>query len=349
MSRSWRPAAVATAVLLGLLIPAGTGTARAEDDAGKRVHARVVGTLEGESVAPAVNRHGDVAFTTKQGDQMVWNATTGERRTLQKVPDAAPSDLTDDGRVVGAHHTDGLILWAADGSVTRIGIPPGQVAVLYGSPRIGEDGTVLLTAYHLVRPDPRRPQPVYMSYRWTSGGGFQLLGAAGEGTTAMAVNDAGLIVGSSGNTAAAWHPDGSVETYAPTPGHTSRTWARGVSDRGVLVGGQQRPGSDGRATPTRWDGPAEPQELTDLGFGGEAAGVNSRGWITGTVHTSATDYRAVPVVWDPHGGPHRLDELLDVPEGGTLADVEAINDRDQLLVRMYTADRKPLDQVVQLH
>ncbi|MEU3350100.1 hypothetical protein [Streptomyces sp. NPDC037389] len=345
MPRSWGRAAVATAVLLGALVPAGTATA-----GGKRVHARVVAELAGEHVASAVNRHGELVFRTKEGEPTLWNPETGERRALGGAPGTNPTGLTDDGRVVGAHYKDGLVLWDADGNVTKPGIPAGETAVDENSARIGADGSVILKAYHWIGPGPGprpRPEPVLTYYRWNPGAGFRSLGPLKGGTTAVAVNDEGLIAGSLGNTAAVWHPDGRTETYAPTVEGTTSTWARGVSNRNVLVGGQLRPGGLS-VVPTRWDEPTEPRELPDLGFGGEATSVNSHGWIAGVARTSASDYRTVPVVWEPHGGIHRLDELLDLPGGDRPVTVEALNDRDQMLVSTYKDDWTPLAWVVRL-
>ncbi|MFF4155872.1 hypothetical protein [Streptomyces sp. NPDC001678] len=354
---SWRRAAIAVATLVGLLAPAGTATAGqgGTDGPGRaRLDARVIGTLEDGYGAHAVNRNGEIVFRNPQGESMVWNLRTGEHRTLQGGSNILPSDITDDGRVVGIHGTDGLLIWDADGTPTRIGVPAGQQGVLGSSPRISDDGTVLLAAYHYVQAGPR-PRTVGSYYRWRPETGFRELAPMVPGASAAAIDDEGLIVGSTPAVApplaAAWRPDGTTETYAASPGHTSWTWAKGVNNREVLVGGQRR--ADGvTVTPTRWDDPANPEELTDLGFGGEATGINDRGWITGSVRTDATGGGGdVPVVWDPRGGLHRLDESPVLGTGSTPVAIEAINDRDQLLVRARKGDERgtPFLALVQLH
>ncbi|MFI9238612.1 hypothetical protein [Streptomyces sp. NPDC053079] len=358
MTRSFSRAVAGTAVTLALLVPGGTavaadpdGTAavRGADDgaATPGPRARVIGTLEGNHSAHSLNKRGEVVFRS-DGPSTVWNAVTGRSRTLEGAPDATPSDIADDGRVVGSQPGEGLVVWNTDGTVTRAGLPPGEQAVVGGSTmRTGEDGTVVLTAYHYVSVPPSpRPRLVAAHYRWQPAKGFQQLTRPGDGSTAVALNDEGLVVGRTEKTAAAWHPDGTVTKYAPTAGHTGWTWANAVNNREVLVGGQERP--DGAVTPTRWDGPESPRQLPHLGFGGDATGVNDRGWVIGAVRPAAEGYRTDPVVWDPRGRMHRLDSLLRPAPGGEVESVDAINNRNQVLVHIKRADSTTYLAVVQL-
>ncbi|KJY41275.1 hypothetical protein VR41_13335 [Streptomyces sp. NRRL B-1568] len=306
----------------------------------------MVGTLEADFVAGTLNKHGEVAFKNWQGEPTVWNAVTGHRRVLEGVPGAIPADVADDGRVVGTTYDGRLVLWDEAGAPTVLGVPSGEDRVGWSSVRIGEDGTVLLSASHTYIPGGF-PRTVAASYRWRPGTGFQQLARSDEGSGADGLNDEGLIVGHVGNTPVAWHPDGSKDTYAKSPELTGRSWASGVNNSEVLVGWQQS--ADYRITaPTKWNAPDDPETLPDLGFGGRAGTVNDRGWIVGEAWTSADRARTVPVVWDPHGEVHRLDEVLDLPSGLTLESAEQINDRRQLVVRARNAANAPVILVAQL-
>ncbi|QLH25512.1 hypothetical protein [Streptomyces sp. Rer75] len=116
----------------------------------------------------------------------------------------------------------------------------------------------------------------------------------------------------------------------------------------MAVGGETRP--DGTSAAVRWDTPDAPKRLADEGFGGQALDINARGWITGTVRATAdTIATNLPAVWDPRDGLHRLDTMLDLPEGSTVQSVDAINDHNQLLLRISdTAAHRTTALVVQL-
>ncbi|MCO8306407.1 hypothetical protein [Streptomyces sp. RKCA744] len=65
-----------------------------------------------------------------------------------------------------------------------------------------------------------------------------------------------------------------------------------------------------------------------------------------TADTSTTD---VPVVWGPRGGPHRLGTMPDLPEGGTVRSIDAVNDHSRPLLRTDgTAADRMAAPVVQL-
>lgn len=368
---SWRRTAIATAALTVLaVLPLSIGTASAQagkahsgtagttscDEGDQRgaaragwrdLHAHVVGTLEDGYAASSLNRHGDVPFRTEKGEAMVWNANTGERRALEGAQGAVPFDIADDGRVVGAQGNT-LVLWDTDGKVSRPDALAGEMSI--HPAQMAEDGTVVLQGQHWIIPVGAgldHPRLVTTFYRWQPGTGFERLTQPNDGWSAVGISHDGLIVGGTGSAAVAWHPQGNPEIYANFPGH-SRSWAGAVNDEEVVVGaGQCR---SGRNIPMRWDDPADPQELPDLGFGGIATHINNRGWIAGYASTTARGDQ-VPVVWDPHGGLHRLDELL-TPErpakGDTLSSIDAVNDRNQLLVWVQRADRTMFKEVVQL-
>ncbi|MCA6091558.1 hypothetical protein LE181_05170 [Streptomyces sp. SCA3-4] len=341
-----RGAVVIAAVALALLAPAGTaaagstgpvpagqpaagqpGATRGDDGPARhRLRARVLATLEGTDVARALNRHGDVVVREASGEAGVWNPVTGRRRALQGQ--GTPMDIADDGRVVGVSGTE-LVMWDPDGAMTSLGIPAGEERV--GLASLGEDGTVLLSASHMVLPPAiAHPRPLTARYRWQARTGFQLVAGPSDGYP-RALNDEGLIVGTGPTHGTAWHPDGGTDTYTASSADVSRTWLNAVNNSEVAVGAQERPGR--RYTATRWTAPDTPQELADLGFGGEARLINDRGWITGTVRTGTDQVLDnVPAVWDPRGTVHRLDEMLSLPQGTVLESIEALNDRKQMLV-----------------
>ncbi|GHF73029.1 hypothetical protein GCM10010218_62790 [Streptomyces mashuensis] len=304
---------------------------------GPELRLRVVGTLEdGGDVARAMNKHGDVPFRTAQGEPMVWNAVTGKQRALAGAPLTAPTDIADDGRVVGVRGVEGVVLWNADGTVTTPGLPPGEMWA--GTARLGADGTLLVTASHQFIGWPGgHPRVATSYYLWRPGTGFQHLAGPNDGAYPWALNDKGLVVGTKNDAGTAWRPDGTVATYAGSVPGTTRTWLHGVNNDGVAVGGELHP--DGTAAAIRWDAPDTPRRLPDEGSGGQARNVNDRGWVTGVTRatdgTGPTDH---PVVWDPDGGLHRIDTLLDLPEGSSVQSIEAINDHNLLLLSIRDAD-----------
>ena len=214
------------------------GQGRAQDGPTRpQLRARVVGTLEESDVARAINKHGDVTFRTGQGEPVVWNAVTGKQRALTDAPIAMPTDIADDGRVVGVQSGQGVVLWNADGTVTPLGLPPGETSA--GMARLGEDGTLLVTASHqfISRPGGH-PRVATSYYRWRPETGFQHLSGPGDGsfTAAPALNDKGLVVGWRDSAGTAWRPDGTEATYSGSVPGTTRTWLHGVNNNGVAVG-----------------------------------------------------------------------------------------------------------------
>ncbi|WNF00859.1 hypothetical protein PS467_38780 [Streptomyces luomodiensis] len=328
-----------------LLLP--TAAAAAQDGPTRpRPRARVVGTLEESDVAHAMNRRGDVPFRTGQGGAGVWNAVTGERRALADVPHALPTDIADDGRVVGVRSGQGVVLWGADGTVTTPGLPEGETSA--DTARLGEDGTLLVAASHQFISWPGgHPRVATSYYRWRPETGFQHLSGPNDGSYASALNDKGIVVGWRDDTGTAWRPDGTEVRYSGSAPGTTRTWLHDINNAGVAVGGQIRP--DGVSAAVRWGAPDAPRQLADEGLGGQALDINARGWITGTVRVTAdTVATSLPAVWDPHGAPHRLDSMLDLPEG-TVRSIDDINDHNQLLLRVYdTAAGRMSTLVVQL-
>ncbi|MGY0064991.1 hypothetical protein ACWY4P_52645 [Streptomyces sp. LZ34] len=263
------------------------------------------------------------------------------------APLANPTDIADDGRVVGVQPGQGVVLWNADGTVTTPGLPSGEISA--GMARPGEDGTVPATASHQFIDWPGgHPRVATSYYRWRPETRFQHLSGPGDGSFTPALNDKGLVVGWRGDVGTAWRPDGTEATYAGSVLGATRTWLHGVNNHGVAVGGETRPG--GTSAAIRWDAPDAPQRLVDEGFGGQALDINARGWITGTVRATADTLATnLPAVWDPHGGLHRLDTMLDLPKGSTVQSIDAINDHNQLLLRISdTAAHRTTTLAVQL-
>ncbi|GHG62754.1 hypothetical protein [Streptomyces griseocarneus] len=322
-----------TVILLGaLLIPTGTATAAPPV---KDVRARVIGTLDDGITARTINKHGEVAFSAPSTGPAVWDASSGSTRALERASNAVPQAITDDGRVVGAGDGE-LVIWGRDGRPTTIGHPVDDKVERV---RMNNDGTVMLSAYHIVwvnTPRGPRPEPVVSYYRWQPEAGFQRLAVNGERSRAEAINDEGVIVGRTSASAVRWQPDGTTVTQVPLPGETRPAWALGINNRDVVVGAQQRADLM-TITPVRWDTPTEPHALSDFGLGGEATAINDRGWIVGTVYVLTDKGRTTtPAVWDGHGDVHRLDELLEGQDvGGTVSSIEGVNNRNQLLLRVW--------------
>jgi probable HAF family extracellular repeat protein len=124
------------------------------------------------------------------------------------------------------------------------------------------------------------------------------LGSLGGDTTAVALNEAGVVVGTSAGHAFRWQ-NGQLTDLGTLGGDTSR--AAAVNENGVVAGTSTD--ADGRDHAVIWRG----ARIVDLGLG-TAVGINDRGQVIGD-RTTATGTRRV--LW--HQG--IATDLGPVPEG----------------------------------
>ncbi|GAA0247493.1 hypothetical protein GCM10010492_53970 [Saccharothrix mutabilis subsp. mutabilis] len=155
--------------------------------------------------------------------------------------------------------------------------------------------------------------------RWDDEGNPADLGTLPGGTqsSANAINDGGLILGSADDADGQWHPvvwqrDGSISTVPLTT-------AVAVNNRGTIAGTLEH------AVTLRADG-----RVTDLGlpFGATNSypiAINDRGTVLGGIRTPEGRQRAVR--WDKRGRAVDLGALT--PESGSWA--ERINDHDEAI------------------
>jgi probable HAF family extracellular repeat protein len=232
-----------------------------------------------DTAVAAVNGNGVVVgtATTPDGVQHAFRHVGGR---YERLPESGGSstalDVNAQGDVVGQ---DGgrLVVWPVTGPPRFLDVPAGEAP--YGRAAIDDDGTVAARTGHVAAGALR-----WRTYAWTSGGTRaslpegdvqdlrhgQLVGATGDpagvtkaaswhadreprpyvgGTTAVALNDAGLVVGANRNgEPLLW--EGVLPTPLPTPpGHTPGTV---TALNATEAGGVAYPADGDGAVPVRW-------------------------------------------------------------------------------------------------
>lgn len=199
-----------------------------------------------DTAVTAVNEHGVVAGTVTgpDGTQHAFRHRDGR---YERLPESggwsAALDVNARGDVVG-HDAGRLVVWPTTGPPRLLAVPPGEAP--YGRAAIDDDGTVAARTGHVVAGALR-----WRAYVWAPTGARaslppadvqdlsdgRIVGTAGDpdgmttaaswrttrdprpyvgGTTAVATNDEGVVVGTGKNgEALAW--DGVLPTPLPTP------------------------------------------------------------------------------------------------------------------------------------
>jgi probable HAF family extracellular repeat protein len=128
------------------------------------------------------------------------------------------------------------------------------------------------------------------AFVWSSSSGYQLLPGRNGATSnqAVAINDNGVVAGTSGGHAAIWI-NGAVTDIHTLPGGYSSAWD--VNSSGEVVGTYWGPGSQGEAF--KWTATTGMQLVRTMsGSSGEALGINDSGTIVGwgAVPGASTNY-----------------------------------------------------------
>jgi probable HAF family extracellular repeat protein len=171
--------------------------------------------------------------------------------------------------------------------------------------------------------------PAIHAARWDQSGLTMLDEAGARNSLAVAINDAGVIVGRaggpSGSYAVQWQGDTLIPLQAPV-GSTSE--ASGLNNQGQIVG--RTMDSSFASYPVLWDGSAAMPLNLPGGRFGSANDINDRGQIVGT--TSATpDGRSHATFWDGS----RIIDLGSL--SGDSSNAVAINGRGQTVGSFYTS------------
>jgi hypothetical protein len=252
---------------------------------------------------------------------------------------ASVVDLTDDGTVVGyASPTGGdpapygPFVWRADRGVTFLPQPPDQPI----EARAANDRGAVVG--HLAVPRPDTGSVDFQAYIWTAGRGMEVVDDVHPFSTAVAVNDHGVVAGSFGagdgtEGAFRWSATRGLEILASLGG--GRPQPSAIDERGVVAGTITTP--DGTDRVVTWTGTA-PTDIGTIGQGHTTVARNDRDTIAGT-YLNGTDGARRAYRWTSRTG----FEDLAFPEPGTTQQVAGINDRGVIAV---TAGTDVLGQVV---
>lgn len=226
-----------------------------------------------------VNADG-VVVGTVTGTDRAQHAFRFRDDRFERLPESGGSstalDVNARGDVVG-HDGSRLVVWPATGPPRFLDVPPGEAP--YGRAAVGDDGVVAARTGYVAAGALR-----WRGYAWTPDGARvslpagdvqdvghgQVVGALGElygetaaagwgvdddarqflgGTTAVAVNDDGLVAGAGGNgEPLLW--DGALPTSLPTPRRHTTGAVTALNDR--EAGGFAFPVTGDGAVPLRW-------------------------------------------------------------------------------------------------
>jgi probable HAF family extracellular repeat protein len=216
------------------------------------------------------------------------------------------------GQVMSAGGTMAAVLWRPDGTLVELGAPDG--ADYRGSYAYGLNDATQEHGVQVAGMSVRTEQvdgvsrQVTDAWVWTDGSGFRILPhltGDGRATTAVAINDAGWVVGSSLTDgvrhAVRWSPDGEIEDLGVLPGMFDSS-AQAVNAAGDVVGIS---GDDAFV----WTAEDGMRRLPDLGFDGTVTAITDEGWVLGDAQLAPEV--ATPVVWDPQGRLYDVGRMAD--------------------------------------
>ncbi|MDQ0893161.1 S8 family serine peptidase [Agromyces ramosus] len=224
-------------------------------------------------------------------------------------------------------------LWAADGSLTVIGMPGWRPYSNGYATAVNDEGVVAGFA-ELLQQDPDGAWHSYSEgYARTPDGTFgklEHLSSNPSGTQPRAINAAGTVVGNSlaeddAPHAVTWDAaTGAVRDLGTLPGQWTAQ-AMDVNATGTVVGTS---GDDAFA----WTEANGMTRLADYGFDATAEKVTDDGWVLGTVELEP--YFAVAAMWDPQGRLWDLSGMIPVEDGGWFLPTYSfdINNRHQLML-----------------
>lgn len=247
---------------------------------------------EGAVAAYGINNHGQTVGMDKDPESawfrpFVHNAD-GTRTSLHLpsgVTDAWPVEINNNGQVAmmlyyrdSEYNVTGTEVAAigVDGSVMHVDAPSSYSEVW----ALSNTGYVGMTSSS-------------RAYVWSQAGGLSILPqlVSGDSTAIWDINDLGFSVGSSGDHAVMWTPNGNITDLGVGI-------AFGINNHRQVVGA-----SGGRATLWNPDGSS-----LDLGFGQSsgASAINNQGWIVGSVNYPDPYTHQMAVLWEPVPEPSGL-------------------------------------------
>jgi probable HAF family extracellular repeat protein len=280
------------------------------------------------SLATGINKLGQV-IGVSDGKGFVWMELGG----MQEVktpgsPGCHPTGINDLGEVVGwkvnpgqpSHSGGSAFSWTA-GSVGKQLFPGNNKAL--GVNAFGQVAGEYLS----------KSTGHWQSFLLTEGTETVDLGTlGGNGSEALAINDAAEVTGSSQTANGDWHAfrwnaQQGMQDLGTLGG--TKSYARGINVSGQIVGESELAG-DKQEHAFLWTADKGMQDLGAVkGGNSRADGVNASGQVVGYFAFGENHYACR---WTPGGGLQGLNKLVDVP-GWQLEEATAINDAGQIVGR----------------
>jgi hypothetical protein len=272
-------------------------------------------------MAVDINNRGEVLGYDRDNRAVVWSPRAGGRTTvIDTAGFAMVEDLTDDGAVVGyAEPTGpapyGPFLWTPGQGVSFIPQPPGNPL----EARAANDRGAVVGSLTVPRVDAGRVD--FHAYIWTARAGLRDIDADHPFSSAVAVNDRGVVagqfIGSEGDQGGfRWSAAHEFEALGTLGGDRTRPSA--MDRRDVIAGTATAP--DGTDHVVIWEPGAGPTDLGTVGGGTTPVALNDRGTIAGAYLDGATGLRRA-YRWTPRHG----FEDLAFPDPSTSQDVAGVN------------------------
>jgi probable HAF family extracellular repeat protein len=196
-----------------------------------------LGALEGvQSSAKAINNAGQVAGWAEvvggENHAALWNGAQVKDLGERYQGDTSAEDINEAGQVVGNMFATG-ILWTGSNS-TQLGL---QGASFTGANAINESGQIVGSYTYLGNDDEGFPQFDYGAAKWNGTAGVYL----DAGGDALAINDAGVSVGSLNGHAVLWNDTtpidlNSLVDKSKVPLGWMLTNATDINNKGWIVG-----------------------------------------------------------------------------------------------------------------
>lgn len=224
-------------------------------------------------------------------------------------------------------------MWAADGSLTVIGVPDWRPYSGGYATAVNDEGVVTGFAELLQQDDGGTWHSYSEAFARNAAGDFTKLDHLStdpSGTQTRAINTAGVVVGNSLSSDHAPHAvtwdaaTGAVRDLGTLPGQ----WSSGALD--INAGGTVV-GTSGDDAFT-WTEAGGMKRLADYGYDATAEKVTDDGWVMGTVELEP--YFAVAAMWDPQGRLWDISGMVPVEAGGWFLPTYSydINNQHQLMV-----------------